>query len=110
MDRGESSLCIASRVNYRHLGGILERVKTMNGRATKRTLGLSAVLLAGAAALAAAQQPAAAANAPDVGQQAPDFTLPGATRFGLLKVPVHLADFRGQTVVLAFFPKARTKG
>ena len=55
--------------------------------------------------------PAATAFAPNVGQAAPDFTLPGATRFGLLKNPVQaLADYRGQTVVLAFFPKARTKG
>jgi peroxiredoxin Q/BCP len=68
-----------------------------------------------AAASAAAQQPAASpkgdsASAPNVGQAAPDFSLPGATRFGLLKQPVRLADFRGQIVVLAFFPKARTKG
>jgi peroxiredoxin Q/BCP len=67
------------------------------------------------AALAGAQQPAApqpggAASAPNVGQAAPDFTLPGATRFGVLKEPVRLADYRGQIVVLAFFPKARTKG
>jgi peroxiredoxin Q/BCP len=41
---------------------------------------------------------------------APDFTLPGATRYGLLSKAVKLSDFRGQTVVLAFFPKARTKG
>jgi peroxiredoxin Q/BCP len=41
---------------------------------------------------------------------APDFTLPGATRYGLLAKPVKLSEFRGQTVVLAFFPKARTKG
>jgi peroxiredoxin Q/BCP len=41
---------------------------------------------------------------------APDFSLPGATRFGLLKDPARLSDYRGQTVVLAFFPKARTKG
>jgi len=61
-----------------------------------------------------AQQPApapgSAATAPVVGQSAPDFSLPGATRFGLLKDPVKLSDYRGQTVVLAFFPKARTKG
>jgi len=69
-----------------------------------------------AAAIAGAQQPAApsqpggAASAPTVGQAAPDFSLPGATRFGLLKEPVRLADFHGQVVVLAFFPKARTKG
>jgi peroxiredoxin Q/BCP len=67
------------------------------------------------AAVATAQQPAAAtpggaASAPAVGQAAPDFTLSGATRFGVLKDPVKLADYRGQIVVLAFFPKARTKG
>lgn len=59
---------------------------------------------------AAAPQPGGAASAPTVGQPAPDFTLPGATRFGVLKDPVRLADFHGQVVVLAFFPKARTKG
>jgi peroxiredoxin Q/BCP len=61
-----------------------------------------------------AQQPApapgSAAFAPDAGAMAPDFTLRGSTRFGLLKDPVKLSDFRGQTVVLAFVPKARTKG
>lgn len=67
---------------------------------------------AATAAVASAQTPApgSAATAPEVGVMAPDFTLPGATRFGLLKDPVKLSDFRGQTVVLAFFPKARTKG
>jgi peroxiredoxin Q/BCP len=54
--------------------------------------------------------PGSAAFAPDVGATAPDFSLPGSTRYGLLKEPVHLTDFRGQTVVLAFFPKSRTKG
>ena len=47
---------------------------------------------------------------PKVGDIAPDFTLAGATMDGLMAKPIHLADFRGQTVVLAFFPKARTKG
>ena len=61
---------------------------------------------------AAAQQPAAppAPPQPEVGQPAPDFTIAGATRYGLLREPIHLADFKGQTVVIAFFPKARTKG
>jgi hypothetical protein len=45
-----------------------------------------------------------------VGQAAPDFELSGATRYGLLEEPVHLSDFRGNTVVLAFFFKARTRG
>ena len=82
-----------------------------------RTAGICRSALAALAAVAAAtslhaQQPApgSAATAPTVGQMAPDFSLPGATRFGLLRDPVKLADYRGQTVVLAFFPKARTKG
>jgi len=59
-----------------------------------------------------AQQPAAprAETGPKVGEMAPDFSLPGATRYGVLKEHVKLADYRGNTVVLAFFFKARTKG
>jgi hypothetical protein len=59
-----------------------------------------------------AQQPAAAPSypAPEVGSLAPDFSLPGATRYGLLRDPVRLSDYRGKTVVLAFFYRARTKG
>ena len=67
----------------------------------------------GSAAVAGAQQPAATAppqTGPKVGDTAPDFSLPGATRYGLLSAPVKLSDYRGQTVVLAFFPKARTRG
>ncbi len=57
----------------------------------------------------------AAATAPPrntvkIGELAPDFALPGATRYGTLRDHVRLSDFRGQTVVLAFFFKARTKG
>ena len=60
----------------------------------------------------AAQQPAATEDPKpiEVGAVAPDFTLPGSTRFGLLKNPIHLSDFKGKTVVLAFFFKARTRG
>ncbi|HEY0529357.1 MAG TPA: hypothetical protein VGD02_11050 [Gemmatimonadaceae bacterium] len=47
---------------------------------------------------------------PAVGDLAPDFTLRGATRYGLLQTPVRLSDYRGSTVVLAFFYQARTKG
>ena len=64
------------------------------------------------AAGAAAQQPAAPASprVPEVGAVAPDFTVPGATRFGTLRSPVRLSDYKGKTVVLAFFFKARTRG
>jgi peroxiredoxin Q/BCP len=46
----------------------------------------------------------------NVGDVAPDFELPGATRYGVLSKPVKLSDFKGETVVLAFYFKARTKG
>lgn len=79
-------------------------------RTTVRSIGiaLGAVLVATAAR---AQQPAPAAPVtPHVGQMAPDFTIPGATRYGVLQHPIHLADLRGETVVIAFFIRARTKG
>jgi len=43
------------------------------------------------------------------GTLAPDFELPGATREGLTG-PLRLSDFRDQTVVIAFFYRARTRG
>jgi hypothetical protein len=67
--------------------------------------------------LAMLQQPTAApppapAGQPalEVGAIAPDFAIPGATRYGTLKNPVRLSDYKGKTVVLAFFFKARTRG
>ena len=64
------------------------------------------------AASARAQQPPAAPTyvSPEVGAIAPDFTLPAATRYGVLRDSIKLADYKGKTVVLAFFFKARTKG
>jgi peroxiredoxin len=41
---------------------------------------------------------------------APDFEFTGITRYGALSAKKKLSDYHGQTVVLAFFPKARTKG
>jgi peroxiredoxin Q/BCP len=69
-------------------------------------------LAACAAALPArAQQPTGAPTEPlAVGAAAPDFALRGATRYGTLAQPIRLSDFRGKTVVLAFFYKARTRG
>ncbi|MBK5186865.1 MAG: redoxin domain-containing protein [Gemmatimonadaceae bacterium] len=69
-----------------------------------------------AAAAALAFLPAASlaqsspAAVPNVGEVAPDFSAPASTRYGLLKNPLHLSDLRGRTVVLAFFPRSRTKG
>lgn len=45
-----------------------------------------------------------------VGEMAPDIQVTGATRYGVLRDPVRLRDFRGETVVLAFFFRARTPG
>ena len=76
---------------------------------------LTVPLIAGAALAAVAppmraQQPAPQAPTLEVGQPAPDFALTGATRFGILKDPVRLSSYRGKTVVLAFFFRARTRG
>ena len=75
------------------------------------------VMLAGAAlglaGRAVAQQPAQQPNPYPplaVGAVAPDFTLSGSTRYGVLKSPIHLSDFKGKTVVLAFYFRARTRG
>jgi thioredoxin-dependent peroxiredoxin len=72
-----------------------------------------AILFALAPAVLPAQQPPArtAATPPlEIGAVAPDFSLRGATRYGVLANPVRLSDFKGKTVVLAFFYKARTSG
>jgi peroxiredoxin Q/BCP len=95
------------------LGPLISRRLHMR---TTRIL-LSALMVGVAAPVAAQSAPAAMATAAaavakplEVGTVAPDFTLPGATRFGVLQNPIHLSDFKGKTVVVAFFPKARTKG
>ena len=76
---------------------------------------ITTVVGAGALALAAATSGAAQQAPPAVtplavGAVAPDFTVTGATRYGVLARQLHLSDFKGKTVVLAFFFKARTKG
>ena len=45
-----------------------------------------------------------------VGSTAPDFALVGATREGVLTDSIRLSDFRDQTVVIAFFYRARSRG
>lgn len=83
----------------------------MNRRTTLGAIALALLF----AAPARAQQPAAPAAASAraelaIGRTAPEFSLPGATRFGLLRDPVRLSDYHGKTIILALFPKARTKG
>lgn len=78
---------------------------------------LPGLLLAASAAIAGAQQPSNAAAAapaspaaPRVGDMAPDFTFRASTRYGMLRDAQRLSDYRGQTVVLWLFIKARTRG
>ena len=74
-------------------------------RAAIPSLALGVVL--GLPGLAAAQE------VPDflpVGQTAPDIQVTGATRYGVVSEPVKLSDFRGETVILAFFFRARSGG
>ena len=73
-----------------------------------RQLCLAAGLAATLVGATAAQQ--APAPPLEVGAVAPDFSMSGATRYGVLRNPIHLSDFKGKTVVLAFFFKARTRG
>lgn len=77
-----------------------------------RPLSLALVLALMPVLLRAQQSPAPAGITPplELGAVAPDFSLRGATRYGILANPVRLSDFRGKTVVLAFFYKARTGG
>ncbi len=71
-----------------------------------RPLCLAVALTAAPVLLAAQQSPPPL----EVGAVAPDFAMKGATRYGILANPVRLSDFKGKTVVLAFFFKARTSG
>lgn len=71
----------------------------------------AAILALGASALGAQTPAPAQAPAqvlPEVGAVAPDFAVPGSVA-GVAR-NVRLADYRGQTVVLVFFPGARTSG
>ena len=70
-------------------------------------------LLAGTLSAASAAGQAAAPppqNFKAVGTMAPDITLTGATKYGIIQAPIKLSDFRGEPVVLAFFFRARTRG
>ncbi len=72
--------------------------------------GFAAAMLVGLLALAPSACLGQNAEPLKVGDPAPDFEITGATRHGVLKDPVRLSDYRGETVVLAYFYKARTPG
>ena len=72
----------------------------------KRSSMMAAAALALVAGMARAQDPVPL----QVGDTAPDFSLQAATREGVQPAPLKLSDLRDQTVVIAFFYKARTSG
>jgi thioredoxin-dependent peroxiredoxin len=74
-----------------------------------RTLAIAALLSAPVTARAQAAAPAAAPAGPEIGQMAPEFTISVIGKEGAAR-PLTLASLRGQTVVLAFFPRVRTSG
>lgn len=70
----------------------------------------AAVLASVFAAVAAAPAVAGAQTTLKVGDMAPDFTVTAVTAKGVNAKPFKLSEHKGETVVLAFFPKARTSG
>ena len=75
----------------------------------RNLLAVAALALTLAAPPLETQEPPAAPPL-EIGAVAPDFALPGGTRYGVLADPVRLSDFKGKTVVLAFFFRARSRG
>jgi len=73
------------------------------------TLALPALAFATAVA---AQQPAQApaSTVPEVGAMAPDFEFRPVTKDGIQGSAKKLSDYRGETVVIWFFVRARTRG
>jgi thioredoxin-dependent peroxiredoxin len=69
-----------------------------------RTIVMAALL---AGSTLAAQQPASTSMK---GQKAPDFTVRVANKDGVASQPFRLSEHLGETVVLAFFFQARTRG
>lgn len=72
-----------------------------------RSVWLTAAVAFAVLALAAPPASADGGQGPDVGQKAPDFSLPWADRDGFHIKPderISLAGLKGKTVVLAFYP------
>lgn len=83
-------------------------------RRVGRADGMASALVFAAMTLASATTAFAQASAATpllkVGDMAPDFTVTTVTANGVESTPFKLSDHRGETIVLAFFPKARTSG
>jgi len=71
---------------------------------------VAAFVALGASPASAQERESQNVNVLQPGTEAPDFSMPGATRYGVLADDVRLSDMRGDVVVLAFFFRARTRG
>lgn len=76
----------------------------------RATRALSAMAIASVLSLTTAGAQTAPAASLKVGDMSPDFTVTTVTAAGVEAKPFKLSEHRGETVVLAFFPKARTSG
>jgi len=85
-----------------------QQAGTTSARTTRSAvaLGFLALFLALPVARARAQE----GDGPAVGRVPPDFTVRPVTAEGRAAAPVTLSALKGKTVVIAFFPKARTPG
>jgi peroxiredoxin Q/BCP len=73
----------------------------------------AAVCLSAGALMAGMPRAGAAQDQPRflaVGEMAPNIQLEGATRYGVVSDPISLNEYRGETLVLAFFFRARSSG
>ncbi|WP_411281293.1 peroxiredoxin family protein [Gemmatimonas sp.] len=75
-----------------------------------RVIAVLAVVSVAPAISGAQAAPAAPPTLLKVGEMAPDFTVTVVTAAGVVAKPFKLSEHKGETVVLAFFPKARTSG
>lgn len=99
-----AAIHISSNIGECVMFSFLRRV----GRTVFVASGIATISIVGTSPLSA--QTAAATPTLTVGQMAPDFTVTTVTANGVDAKPFTLSDHRGETVVLAFFPKARTSG
>ena len=76
----------------------------------RRASAVAALLVGALLGGAAAAQAQEAAVPLDPGTTAPDFALVGASADGILADSIRPTDFRGHTLVIAFFFRARSSG
>ena len=82
----------------------------LSSKTARVTFALAAVAVSAQGLFAQTTTPPQTTEPLAVGAMAPEFSLAGATRYGVLDQPINLSDFKGKTVVVAFFPRARTRG